>query len=538
MSNSATENREIAERQIGLFEEQFSEQYDEEYAAVLLEYACHAAFPLTLTTELAYLLRQRLQEKYGIDLPWTAAPELLLSSLCDAIGSDLYSMGGELRRVLLERLAKYYGADRIEDLGLWMASYIKYRIQVDKRLRAQILGEPTEWIALAWLKRNDRTTNEIKQYFRELIRKSDYLEDIIRWSSMDGNKPDMLTDTGLSPLEQSDLMAAIDDLLSKDNESIEFDRIRTSIAKAGFPLLQSKTIEYATISFEETAINSGDALYPCEFETVQVNKRGDIVEREQYRSLAFREPLAPEIGLEMVAIPSSKFMMGSPESEHDRYDDESPQHQVIVSPFFIGKYPITQAQWGAIANTPEIQQKLNPDPSYFKGDNLPVENVSWKDAIEFCQRLSRQTGRDYRLPTEAEWEYACRAGTNTPFYFGKTITGKLANYDSGITYLQERKVKSTGETTSVGVFPPNQFGLYDMHGNVWEWCLDHWHGNYQGAPTDGSAWLSRDTNNHLRRGGSWLNSPRDCHFATRVGDHSVNRDGNIGFRVVCEIHRT
>jgi hypothetical protein len=178
MSNTATEERESAERQIGLFEEQFSEQYDEEYAAAFLEYAYHAAFPLTLTTELAYLLRQRLQEKYEIYLPWTAAPELLLSNLCDAIGSDLYSMGGELRRALLERLAEYYGTDRIEDLGLWMASYIKYRIQVDKRLRSQVLGEPTEWIALAWLKSTDRTRDEIGAYLRELLQKSDDLEDI------------------------------------------------------------------------------------------------------------------------------------------------------------------------------------------------------------------------------------------------------------------------------------------------------------------------------------------------------------------------
>ncbi len=254
----------------------------------------------------------------------------------------------------------------------------------------------------------------------------------------------------------------------------------------------------------------------------------------------FREPLAPNIGLEMVAIPSGKFMMGSPESEPDRLPDESPQHEVTIQqPFFIGKYPVTQAQWRVIANTPQIERKLNPKPSRFNGDNLPVEQVSWEEAVEFCQRLSRETGRDYRLPTEAEWEYACRAGTTTPFYFGKTITGKLANYNSGVTYFQERKVKSKGAITSVGDFPPNAFGLYDLHGNVWEWCLDRSHGNYEGAPIDGSAWLSDEDNvRHAVRGGSWYSFPRFCRSASRYILPPDDRDFSFGFRVVCDIPRT
>ena len=290
----------------------------------------------------------------------------------------------------------------------------------------------------------------------------------------------------------------------------------------------------------EGIIESGDALYPFEFETVQVDEKGKIVSREQGRAFAFKETLAPDIGLEMVAIPSGKFIMGSPASERGRYENERPQHQVTVQPFFIGKYPVTQSCWRVIANTSQIERKLKPKPSLFKGDNLPVEQVSWEEAIEFCQRLSRETGRDYRLPTEAEWEYACRAGTTTPFYFGKTITGKLASYFTDVTsYLRERKIETESETTPVGIFPPNQFGLYDMHGNVCEWCLDYWHDNYQGAPTNGSAWLSEnDDDGRILRGGCWYFPPRHCRSASRlIGSPDAGAIGD-GLRVVCEIPRT
>ena len=171
---------------------------------------------------------------------------------------------------------------------------------------------------------------------------------------------------------------------------------------------------------------------------------------------------------------------------------------MTIQPFCLGKYAVTQAQWRAIAALPQINRELNPDPSGFKGDNRPVEWVSWLEAVECCDRLSRQTGRSYRLPSEAEWEYACRAGTTTPFHFGETMTTELANYCGedrdigGRLYKGAYGVGPQGayrqETTAVGSFAvANAFGLFDMHGNVWEWCLDHWHENYQGAPTDGSA---------------------------------------------------
>ena len=141
----------------------------------------------------------------------------------------------------------------------------------------------------------------------------------------------------------------------------------------------------------------------------------------------------------------------------------------------MGKYPITQAQWRAVAALTQIERELKTAPSRFKGNNRPVEKITWYDAVEFCARLSQHTKRQYRLPSEAEWEYACREGTTTPFYFGETITSELANYNASYTYADEAKGRLRGQTNSVGQFPPNGYGLYDMHGNVWEWCADTWH---------------------------------------------------------------
>ncbi len=222
------------------------------------------------------------------------------------------------------------------------------------------------------------------------------------------------------------------------------------------------------------------------------------------------------IGLDMVYIPGGSFMMGSPGGEG--YDTEKPQHRVTVEPFCVGKYPITQRQY---------QEIMNSNPSNFRGDNLPVENVSWEDAVEFCQRLSLHTGQEYRLPSEAEWEYACRAGTTTPFHFGETITEDLANYAAVDIYAIELT------TTPVASFAPNPFGLYDMHGNVWEWCQDDWHDNYEDAPTDGSAWISENHGKKVFRGGSWFSDSKECRSASRFRNNRAFRGGNIGFRVVC-----
>ncbi|MBO1066628.1 MULTISPECIES: bifunctional serine/threonine-protein kinase/formylglycine-generating enzyme family protein [Nostocales] len=237
---------------------------------------------------------------------------------------------------------------------------------------------------------------------------------------------------------------------------------------------------------------------------------------------SFTEDLGKGVKLEMIAIPGGTFLMGSPENEAGRRDSESPQHQVTVPSFFMGKYQLTQAQYQAILGT---------NPAFFKGNNRPVEKVSWNDAVVFCKKLNQNTGKNYRLPSEAEWEYACRAGTKTPFYFGDNITTDLVNYDGNYSYKSAPKGKYRQQTTGVGTFPPNAFGLYDMHGNVWEWCEDDWHENYINAPKNGSIWNSRSGNRKLLRGGSWFNSPDYCRSAFRLNDSLAYN--HIGFRVVC-----
>ncbi len=269
-------------------------------------------------------------------------------------------------------------------------------------------------------------------------------------------------------------------------------------------------------------------LKSFEFEIVRVNAQGTITNRANRTAQSFMEDLGNSVNLEMVAIPGGDFMMGSPPGELKRTKYESLQHPVAVPGFFMGKYEVTQAQYQAIMGT---------NPASFKGDNRPVEQVSWNDAVEFCQKLSNITRRNYRLPSEAEWEYACRAGTNTPFYFGETITADLANYNGTYTYASESKSKYRQQTTPVGTFAPNAFGLYDMHGNVFEWCQDHWHENYNnGAPRDGRAWLNDNDNQspRLLRGGSWFSNPEYCRCAYRYLNNPGIRIYVIGFRVVCD----
>ena len=236
----------------------------------------------------------------------------------------------------------------------------------------------------------------------------------------------------------------------------------------------------------------------------------------------------------MVEIPADTFMMGTEDEEikrlnkkygNDWFKNESPQHKVTIPNFYMAKYQVTQTQWKQAALLPQIEKELDSDPSYFKGDKLPVEKVSWLDAVEFCKRLSKATGKQYRLPSEAEWEYACRAGKTTPFHFGKTITTDLANYRGANyeykgkvypgTYTNEPKGVFRDRTTPVGSFSPNAFGRYDMHGNVYEWCADDWHENYIGAPNNGNAWRSRTSDRKVIRGGSWFDFPNLCRSAIR-----------------------
>ena len=265
------------------------------------------------------------------------------------------------------------------------------------------------------------------------------------------------------------------------------------------------------------------------FEVVRVNNSGNIISRTQGRAQQKIEHLGNDIKLEIVYIPGGSFLMGSPTEEVGRYSDEGPQHRVTLQPFYMSKYPITQEQYEVI---------MGNNPSRFIGEKRPVEKVSWQDATKFCQRLSRKMGRDYRLPRESQWEYACRAGTTTPFNFGKTITPELVNYNGKYPYGNAPKGKYRQQTTDVGIFPPNAFGLYDMYGNVWEWCAEEWDDNYDGASRDGNVRLDRSQEPPRLRGGSWFSSSNACRSTYRlnIGRRDIH-SFNIGFRVVCSVAR-
>jgi formylglycine-generating enzyme required for sulfatase activity len=286
------------------------------------------------------------------------------------------------------------------------------------------------------------------------------------------------------------------------------------------------------------------------FDIITVDATGQETDRRPGKANYFSENLGNGITLDMVPLQGCMFKMGAAKNgllgrkEEGASDDEFPQHEVMAEGFAIGKFTITQAQWKAIANLPnKVKIDLKADPSYFKGANRPVENVSWDEAIEFCDRLSRKTQKTYRLPSEAQWEYACRAGTTTPFHFGETITTKLANFRGqdweyqGQVYPGNYAKATLGEfretTLDVGSFPPNAFGLYDMHGNVWEWCMDTWHGSYDLAPNDGSAWIDKSSESRLVRGGSWYYSPHYCRSANRYHVDPAIRGSGLGFRVIC-----
>ncbi len=237
------------------------------------------------------------------------------------------------------------------------------------------------------------------------------------------------------------------------------------------------------------------------------------------------EVVINSIGMKLVYIPAGEFMMGSPSSESQRYSEEGPQHRVKISKgFYMDIYEVTQEQYQAV---------MGSNPSHFKGDNLPVEHVSWDMAVDFCRKLTQKEGKTYRLPTEAEWEYACRAGTNTPFYFGETISTDQANYAGNYIYGNGRKGTYRQKTMTVGSFQPNAFGLYDMHGNVTEWCQD-WYGEYYSNSPSVDPEGPGSGQYRILHGGSWGwgNNPRNCRCSVRFRQKPGHRSKHIGFRVV------
>ena len=258
-----------------------------------------------------------------------------------------------------------------------------------------------------------------------------------------------------------------------------------------------------------------------------MNQNLKFIEKEPKRIV---EDLGNGINLEMVYIPAGEFMMGTNDEEIDRlckkqswdgFKREAPQHQVKLKEFYVGKYQITQTQYQAI---------MGVNLSYFKGANNPVERVSWNMAQEFCQKLSAKTGKTYRLPSESQWEYACRAGSNGKLCFGDDES-QLEDYawygDLG------------GETHPVGQKKPNVWGLYDMHGNVWEWCQDDFVDNYKNTPRDGNVHKNSSMYYVVLRGGAWNSNLYECRSAYRYFfEPQACIFKIIGFRVVCEMEKT
>jgi formylglycine-generating enzyme required for sulfatase activity len=264
-----------------------------------------------------------------------------------------------------------------------------------------------------------------------------------------------------------------------------------------------------TIAFGVLAIGASVAIWSV----------ADILIRPLFTRTVATTLTAPA----MVALPGGTFLMGSPEGEEGRYDVEGPQHEVTIRPFAIGKHEVTFAEWDACVASGGCNGYRPDDQGWGRG-RQPVINVSWHDAQAYVAWLAEATGKPYRLPSEAEWEYAARAGTTTRYAFGDAITEREANFDGSI-----------GKTTEVGAYPANPWGLYDMHGNVWEWVEDIWHDSYQGAPADGSAWTEGEGKESSRirvdRGGSWNYDPGDLRSAGRYWIDPGYRGLYLGFRV-------
>ncbi|MCH2048763.1 MAG: SUMF1/EgtB/PvdO family nonheme iron enzyme [Trichodesmium sp. ALOHA_ZT_67] len=269
--------------------------------------------------------------------------------------------------------------------------------------------------------------------------------------------------------------------------------------------LNLEELEVCKVNLTSKISEKLENLQIQQLETVTVNNKGEEIARNQF-SVFFREiVIAGSIKLSLVPIPKGEYMMG------EGYG----QKLVKVEEFWMSQYQITQEQWDAVANLEKIGTELDGSPSNWKGKKLPVEKVTWSEAQEFCRRLSKKTGEQFRLPTKEEWEYACRAGTTTPFYFGETITSELANFNGRETHANEPQGAYRERTTDVGIFPPNAFGLYDMHGNVSEWCNDNFDG---------------DKDIKVIRGGYYQDSPSSCRSAFRSSSRSYG--AGTGFRIV------
>ena len=538
-----------------------------------VELLCYLAFPLALTPDLAFFLRENFPQAEETD--WLVVPNLLLSSLCRVVGYQLYEIDSRARHLLLKLLKvrqREVGEQRLKQLSDSLLFYIQHRLE-EMTLRPRDVGERPEWIALAYTQPNElakKLARELKQAhpddFPGQIRLASLavtlaeplaeakFEPLLmlgraygRWARGDEQGADRLLGELPADMRFVDVEGIRLRILGEEIDPLELFPLEWITVESGRLVLDDKpqlpvfkTMEYEVAKIVLESPPNAGKLQPFEFETATLHQRGSSwhVEKQPGQARRLIEYLTDDVELEMVEIPAGHFTMGSPKNEERRSDDEGPQHEVSVPSFLMGRYLVTQAQWRAVAAMVQVERKLNLDPSDCKGEALPVERVSWEDATEFCNRLSQHSGQTYRLPSEAEWEYACRAGTTTPFHFGETLTDKVANYRASNTYASGPKGQRREKTTVVGCFPANAWGLHDMHGNVREWCLDPWHNSYEGAPTNGSAWLKNSVSQScIQRGGSWDFDPRNCRSACRHFDPSY-RDYYGGFRVMCELPRT
>ena len=261
-------------------------------------------------------------------------------------------------------------------------------------------------------------------------------------------------------------------------------------------------------------------LEAFDFESVRIDKRGVVIERCRLKAQVLRLALGSAIDLELVSLTGGLCLVGSP--PHQGYEDEHPQHPVMIAPFLLGKFLVTQEQWKIV---------MGKDlPFRREGAQHPADRASWKDAAAFCQKLAQKTHLPFRLPSEAEWEYACRGGYSSPFSCGPTLTSGLANYCGDHVFADEPPGVYQHGTSPVGSYPPNAFGLYDMHGNLWEWCADDWFDDYSGAGVDGQPRQSFSSSFKVVRGGSWHETPNHCRSATRLKFAARERDDYVGFR--------
>jgi formylglycine-generating enzyme required for sulfatase activity len=526
------------EQTIASFKKRFSEAH--------VDFAYHAALPIALTPHLAYCLWANFQMDISnerLNVPWIAVADLLLSPLCQEVGQERYEMDADLRNYLLEQMIddSRFGQQRIEKLAYFLLTYVQQELN-DSRSSIQTLAQAQRWTALAYVN-PDRAARELAQKLNKLT-----LSEKTEWLRMSS-----LAETISAPLRQANFGYLLD-YLQGMRELARGEKDRAKSILKSLPAHNNRiVVDGVTLAIPkfqannwkiDPIISKNPALKTFKFETAKLLRQSRfmglgsrlVVDRQEQQATMFYERVEGQVNLEMVKIPKGIYWMGTTNQEGNYR--EYPRHQVNISPFFMSRFPITQAQWRTVANTTKVRIDLNSDPSTFKGDDLPVEHITWFEAIEFCERLQLQTGRPYRLPSEAEWEYACRAGTDTPFHFGETISPKLASYDRSKRYRSSAKGRSSKQTSAVGFHhAANAFGLEDMHGNVWEWCADCWYDNYTNAPADGSARIINRRNFHrVIRGGSWMHEPSECRSAYRNGIPPDNKVLTIGLRVVVSLY--